>query len=203
MAARFDFDLDPVTFITVGAEGPPGHRTFFLQAAQGRQVVSLLIEKQQATALAEGIEQILSQLYEHVPEQVADLKPAEGDLALLTPLEPSFRVTQMGIGVDEERRLMVLVAQGGEPADEDDDEDDIDLDLEARDEGARPLAADGQPLPRARFTASYGQMLALAHHAVDVAEHGGRPRCPTCGEPMDPEGHFCPRRNGHHRLPEG
>lgn len=200
MASRFDFDLDPVSFITVGAEGPPGQRTFFLQAAQGRQVVSLLIEKQQATALAEGIEQLLAQVFEHVPEHVEDLMPAEGDLGLLVPIEPSFRVTQIGIGVDEARRMMVLVAQGGMPRDEDDD-DDLDLDL--GDEGERPLAADGQPLPRARFTASYGQMLAMAHHAVDVAEHGGRPRCPTCGEPMDPEGHFCPRRNGHHRLPEG
>jgi len=200
MPSRFDFDLDPVSFITVGAEGPPGHRTFFLQAAQGRQIVSLLIEKQQATALAEGIEQILAQLYEHVPEHVQDLSPAEGDLALLTPIVPRFRVTQMGIGVDEDRRLMVLVAQGGQPSD---DEDEDDLDLEAVEEAERPLAPDGQPVPRARFTATYAQMLALAHHAVDIAERGGRPRCPTCGEPMDPDGHFCPRRNGHHRLPDG
>lgn len=200
MAERFDFDLDPVSFITVGAEGPPGHRTFFLQAAQGRQVVSLLIEKQQATALAEGIEQILGQLQEQEPEHVTDLAPADGDLALLTPVVPSFRVVQMGIGVDERRRLMVLVAQGGMPGDDDEDDE---LDLEPDDEGAdRPRGPDGQPLPRARFTASYGQMLALARHAVDVAERGGRPRCPMCGEPMDPEGHFCPRRNGHHHLPE-
>lgn len=198
MAAPFDFDLDPVSFITVGAEGPPGRRTFFLQAAQGRQVVSLVIEKQQATALAEGIEQLLAQLHEQEPEHVAGLEPSGGDLALLTPIEPSFRVVQMGIGVDEARRLMVLVAQGGSVGD-DDEEPDLELGDEDDD---RPQGADGEPLPRARFTASYAQMLALARHAVDVAEHGGRPRCPMCGEPMDPEGHFCPRRNGHHRLPD-
>jgi hypothetical protein len=25
----------------------------------------------------------------------------------------------------------------------------------------------------------------------------GRPACPLCGNPMDPEGHSCPRTNGH------
>ena len=24
----------------------------------------------------------------------------------------------------------------------------------------------------------------------------GRPACPFCGQPLNPEGHFCPRRNG-------
>jgi hypothetical protein len=25
----------------------------------------------------------------------------------------------------------------------------------------------------------------------------GRPPCPLCGYPLDPEGHACPRTNGH------
>ena len=25
----------------------------------------------------------------------------------------------------------------------------------------------------------------------------GRPPCPLCGQPLDPEGHTCPRLNGH------
>ena len=25
----------------------------------------------------------------------------------------------------------------------------------------------------------------------------GRPPCPLCGNPLDPEGHICPRQNGH------
>jgi len=28
----------------------------------------------------------------------------------------------------------------------------------------------------------------------------GRPPCPLCGNPLDPEGHVCPRQNGHHRV---
>jgi uncharacterized repeat protein (TIGR03847 family) len=26
----------------------------------------------------------------------------------------------------------------------------------------------------------------------------GRPPCPLCGQPLDPTGHLCPRRNGHY-----
>jgi len=26
----------------------------------------------------------------------------------------------------------------------------------------------------------------------------GRPPCPLCGAPLDPQGHICPRRNGHY-----
>jgi uncharacterized repeat protein (TIGR03847 family) len=26
----------------------------------------------------------------------------------------------------------------------------------------------------------------------------GRPPCPLCGQPLDPQGHICPRRNGHY-----
>jgi uncharacterized repeat protein (TIGR03847 family) len=27
----------------------------------------------------------------------------------------------------------------------------------------------------------------------------GRPPCPLCGLPLDPDGHVCPRQNGYHR----
>jgi uncharacterized repeat protein (TIGR03847 family) len=27
----------------------------------------------------------------------------------------------------------------------------------------------------------------------------GRPPCPLCSLPLDPEGHICPRQNGHRR----
>jgi hypothetical protein len=36
----------------------------------------------------------------------------------------------------------------------------------------------------------------LCRWGMNVAAHG-RPTCPQCGEPMDPEGHFCPKKNGH------
>jgi uncharacterized repeat protein (TIGR03847 family) len=168
----FDFDLDPVSFITVDAEGPAGQRTFFLQAAQGSQVVSLVLEKSQAAALADALSQLLDSVAEEDPEHAADLEPLDTNMALLQPVAPAFRVIQMGVGVDEERHLIILVAQEGD---------------------------DASPGQRARFTASYAQMLTLARQALTVVNRG-RPICLLCGGPIDPDGHFCPRRNGHHHI---
>ena len=36
---------------------------------------------------------------------------------------------------------------------------------------------------------------AFVHRTVQVLA-AGRPPCPFCGEPLDPQGHLCPRRNG-------
>ena len=36
----------------------------------------------------------------------------------------------------------------------------------------------------------------LARWGADVATRG-RPICPQCGQPMEPEGPFCPKKNGH------
>jgi len=170
MARSFTFDLDPVSFLTIGAVGQPGDRTFFLQAAQQSEVVSLLIEKEQALALAAGIEQLFARLQESGVLPAEEVEPVHGNMGLLLPIDASFRVSQMGIGVDEDRSLVVLIA---EESGEDDD-------------------ASGQ---RARFTASYAQVAALAQQAIEVARQG-RPTCPLCGEPIDDAGHFCPRKNG-------
>ncbi|MGH2544054.1 MAG: DUF3090 family protein, partial [Ardenticatenaceae bacterium] len=48
----------------------------------------------------------------------------------------------------------------------------------------------------ARFWATRDQVAALGRHAWEIAGQG-RPLCPLCGEPMDADGHFCPRSNGH------
>lgn len=198
--ADYDFDLDPVTFITVGTIGPPGQRTFYLQAAQRKRVVSLIIEKEHAAALVMSIQRLLDAMGpEHggtgeagqagkaaapadvAPDAEAD-QPADdqesgsadarGAMDLLEPVEASFRVGQLGIGVDEERDMIVLVAE------------------EITDDEA------AEPGRKARFAANPGQMAALSRRAMAVVS-AGRPVCELCGEPMEPEGHFCPRRNGH------
>ena len=66
--ASYAFDLKPCSRLTVGAIGPAGQRTFYLQGIQGRQVVSLVIEKQQAQALAVGIDELLEEVEEQYPE---------------------------------------------------------------------------------------------------------------------------------------
>jgi len=174
------FDLNPITHITAGAVGEPGDRTFYIQARQGSQLVTLLCEKQQVAALALGVEQLLEQLADKDPKlaQTIDMV-LEVNMELEEPLDPAFRVGQMGLGYDEERNLLVLVAQELLPEDQ-----------------------DSSTASSARFWGTAAQMRTMAHHAQGVVA-SGRPTCPLCGAPIDPEGHFCPRRNGHTRnLPE-
>lgn len=173
------YDLNPVTHITAGAVGEPGQRTFYVQARQGSRMVTLLCEKQQVAALALGVEQLLEQLAQKDPERVGPSDQVlDLDMSLEEPLEPDFRVGQMGLGYDEDRNLIVLVAQ------------------ELLPEDADPATASS-----ARFWATAMQMRTMARQAANVVA-AGRPLCPLCGEPMDPENldaHFCPRRNGHQK----
>ncbi len=170
------FDLNPISHITAGAVGEPGQRVFYIQARQGSKLVTLVCEKQQVAALALGVEQLLEQLAEKDPDRLGPVDQIiEMDMSLEEPLEPAFRVGQMGLGFDEDRNLLVLVAQELLPED-----------------------ADPATASTARFWGTAVQMRTMAKHAQEVVA-AGRPLCPLCGAPMDAEGHFCPRKNGHSR----
>lgn len=168
-------DLNPVTHITADAIGEPGQRVFYIQARQGALIVTLLCEKEQVQALAIGIEQILAQVAHKDPNRVGPLDEVLAlDMSLAEPVEPLFRIGQMGLGYDEESNLLVLVMQELLPED-----------------------ADPESAAIARFWFTPLQARTLARHALEVVA-AGRPRCPLCGAPMGPEGeHFCPRKNGH------
>lgn len=104
--------LDPIDFVTVGTIGPKGQRVFYLQAGRGDHIVTLIIEKQQAQALSEAIDEILENLSERFPEIPGRAtNTSDYDMALREPINALFRVAQMGLGYDETRDLIVLVAQ--------------------------------------------------------------------------------------------
>ncbi|MFQ6057466.1 MAG: DUF3090 domain-containing protein [Anaerolineae bacterium] len=163
-------ELNPVSFITIGTVGPPGQRTFYLQASKGRALVSLIIEKEHAQALALALDQLVEQLGEPDPEESEAI--LEAGMELLEPIEPEFRVGQLGLGYDEANDLLVITA----------------LEL-----------TEAEEIPSmARFWATRAQMRALSRHAAKVCA-AGRPICVLCGSPIDPQGHFCPRKDGHQR----
>ena len=169
--AQLVYDLNPVTHITVGTVGPLGERVFYLQASQGTTLVTLKIEKEQAYHLAAGIDQLLQGL----AQGDTDLLEEESiyqDTRLHQPIEPEFIVGQIGLGYDEAQKLLILVAYQLPP----DPEEPEDIAI-------------------ARFWATPGQMRALSECAQDAVA-AGRPICPLCKEPIDPEGHFCPGGNG-------
>ena len=64
------------------------------------------------------------------------------------------------------------------------------------DEDEAPSSLDVAP-STARFHVTRSQVAYFVRHAIEVVM-AGRPACPLCGRPMDPEGHMCPKTNGHH-----
>jgi uncharacterized repeat protein (TIGR03847 family) len=98
-------ELSQADFITVDTIGPPGQRTFYLQAAQDDLVVTLIIEKEQAAAIAVAIGGALQQL--GVAEEEFDLS----GLDLIPPIEPLFRVGKLELGYDQERDMLVIAAE--------------------------------------------------------------------------------------------
>jgi uncharacterized repeat protein (TIGR03847 family) len=98
-------ELSHADFVTVDTIGPPGQRTFYLQAAQDDLVITLLIEKEQAAAIAVAIGGALQQL---------DAIDEEFDLSgldLIPPVEPLFRVGKLELGYDQERDMLVIAAE--------------------------------------------------------------------------------------------
>jgi uncharacterized repeat protein (TIGR03847 family) len=166
------FDLPAVQRLTVGTVGPVGKRTFYLQARQDDQLLTLKLEKQQVGALA----QLLSELLADLPA-VAGL-PVEQSLDLEEPVLPEWPVGTLRIDYDRDADQIVLVAE--EVGDDEDEEEETEQ------------ASGGI----ARLGATRAQIAALARKGAELVE-AGRPPCPLCGYPLDPEGHSCPRTNGH------
>jgi uncharacterized repeat protein (TIGR03847 family) len=151
-----EIELNPVDFITVGTIGPKGQRMFHLQAGKDKQLVSLIIEKEQAWALSEALRELIEDLDKRYPE--ASDVPAGTDLSamdmdLREPIEPLFRVAQMGLGYDEERNMVVLVAQ----------------ELVALEEGADPDLVDPGVV---RMWGSRIQMRALSQYTMEIVQQG-------------------------------
>jgi uncharacterized repeat protein (TIGR03847 family) len=64
--------------------------------------------------------------------------------------------------------------------------------IEVVDEEGDAVASGGL----ARLAVTRQQAAALAERGEELVT-AGRPRCPLCGSPLDPDGHACPKTNGH------
>jgi uncharacterized repeat protein (TIGR03847 family) len=169
-----EFEMKPVLKITTDAIGEPGQRVFYLQAKSEDQLLTLIVEKQQMQSLAIGVEQFLQDLQTSHPElPQASLDYIENEMFIEQPVEPVFRVGQLGLGYDEDADLLILVAR------------EIETEEEMEETGAI-----------ARFWCTRSQLRAMCTWGLELASRG-RPNCGNCGQPIDAEGHFCPKRNGH------
>jgi uncharacterized repeat protein (TIGR03847 family) len=114
-------------------------------------------------------------LADHLAGLLAELPEvraaAEDEAPLLEPVEPAWAVGSLGVGYDDERQRFVIVAES-------------------------VLEEEGAEAGSARFSITTAQAARFVETARALIR-AGRPLCPLCSQPKNPEGHVCPRSNGH------
>lgn len=157
---------------TVGAVGEPGAREFFFQAVDNEAQVEVKCEKQQAAALADQLTRLLADLPEPADAGSAETAPVEA----LESTGSMFVVGSISIGVDRTTNKIVVLF------------DELVLDP---DDELEPI--DHDPM-RLMVHLSHEQVLGFAAEAIRLSA-AGRPICRLCSQPIDPQGHACPRLN--------
>jgi uncharacterized repeat protein (TIGR03847 family) len=197
-------EYDPPDRFVVGTVGSPGQRTFFLQATGGGRTTSVALEKQQVAVLAERVDALLDEVLRRTggTAPVPAVAPAEliDNAPLDAPIVEDFRVGTMALAWEGEAERVLIEAQElvpdadvdpTEPAE--DDEEGAATRLER---GFTEAGDDGPDMLRVRLSGAAARAFVRRALAVVAA---GRPDCPFCGQPIDPEGHICPRANGYRR----
>jgi uncharacterized repeat protein (TIGR03847 family) len=179
----FIFD-GPDRFAT-GTIGEPGNRTFFLQARDGGRVVSVVLEKAQVAILAERLGRLLVELDRHGIAEDPPNANEPDDTPLDEPLNEAFRAGTLTLGWDGEAEKILIEARAQQPGADAEEEAEA-IEIEDDDE-------DGPDLLRVRLSADAART--FVERAFRVVR-AGRPPCPLCGNPLDPSGHICPRKNG-------
>ncbi len=166
------YDLPEADWVAVGVVGEPGNRTFYLQAGQGGETVTLKVEKTQVAALAGFITDMMADL----PETSRHDVEGAGSVALREPFDVAWAVGAIQLRYDNVSDRIVIIAE--EIGEVESGEADVD----------RAAATIGMSRAQAASFVAAGSDLVTA----------GRPLCALCGRPINPEGHSCPRTNGHH-----
>jgi uncharacterized repeat protein (TIGR03847 family) len=171
---QWNFD-HPDRFI-VGTIGAPGEREFYFQIRKANVLISLATEKSQASALAQRISTIIREVKKNASVNlIQSMRSDDGPLEL--PLESEFSVGAIGISFDPS---------------------DLEIEISFRsefDEGEDPVDA---ALPNVEVRLDLSQAMAFVVRTQALVA-GGRPLCPFCVSPIDPQGHLCPRANGYRR----
>jgi uncharacterized repeat protein (TIGR03847 family) len=180
----------------VGTVGEPGQRTFFLQAKDGPRVTSVALEKQQVAILAERIELLLDEALRRsggdaaipavAPAGVGDGRPLD------QPIVEEFRVGTITLSWDADDASVVIELF---PVTEESATESFDDEEAAEPDVAVEVEADEMVV--VKLDPAYARSFVRRAQSVVSA---GRPPCQFCGNPLDPEGHLCPRANGFKRI---
>jgi uncharacterized repeat protein (TIGR03847 family) len=153
------------------AIGEPGQRAFRLRIMSGSDSASLWLEKEQLAALTLAFRHLLEQTEERPSDEAP---PPPSDQAFPEPAQVDMKLGRLGIGYDEDLRMVTIFAYATDEA-----------------EDAPPTFA---------CQVNLKQCVTFAQRAEETI-NAGRPVCVLCGMPIEKEGHKCHRRNGHSSQP--
>jgi uncharacterized repeat protein (TIGR03847 family) len=189
-----------------GTVGEPGQRTFFLQAREGTRITSVALEKQQVSVLAERVDLLLDEALRRsggdvaipavAPVGIGDQEPLD------LPIVEEFRVGTITLSWDSDEGRVVIELfpvtdetvvmqsydeEGDGAPGESGGDDEVEIEVEV--EASEVLVVKLEP--------AYAR--AFVRRAMSVVSAGRAP-CQFCGNPIDPDGHLCPRANGFRRV---
>ncbi len=164
------YELDPADWVTAGAIGEPGRRTFYVQARKGHDLLALIVEKAQVQWLTQHAQDLLGRVGVVVTPDDLD---ADGQ-QLLEPVVPAWRAGALGLGMDDDGERFLLEA-----------EELVDDDEPGR---ARIVCSREQLVGLVAYAA-----FVVEAGARESCRFCGRPIDPVAG-------HVCPAANGHGPL---
>lgn len=178
-----------------GTVGQPGERTFFLQAREGNRLNSVAVEKQQVTVLAEHLERVLEEILRRTSGEVEvppAVERADDTSPLDAPISEDFRVGTITIAWDPSVSRLVIELFSNVDQTEEEPEEPVEPTSEDEDEAE----VEADECVVVKISPSYARDFIARAQALVAA---GRPSCPFCMQPMEAEGHICPRANGYRR----
>ena len=164
------YRLGAISHCSAEAIGVPGQRTFRLLLESGSASATIWMEKEHLQQLGTYIHEIIGSLSRDTRAVVGD--PPEPEWSGRA-VSIDFKIEKLALGHDSASNCFLVVAHA----------------VEEQEEDSATLS----------FWLTMSQGRELSKEALKVCA-AGRPQCFLCGQPINPDGHVCPRANGHSPL---
>jgi uncharacterized repeat protein (TIGR03847 family) len=128
-----------------------------------------------------AIVRFFESLYEKYPDLESELgKTSDQHMSIVPPVDPLFRIGDLNLIYDQEVDKVCVVAK--------------EIVFEQEDPATQMQAQEEARM--VNFWCTREQLSQFANWSVELVQKG-RPICPLCNQPIGPDGHLCPKKNGH------
>ena len=169
------YQLGSLSFIEPKTFGQPGQRTFNLIFESGDARCTVWLEKEQLFQLGIYLQEVVQSLSEENKGREGRRRESR---ASGQGVSLDFKAGQVLLSHDQESNSFRLLA----------------YEIEEQEGDKEPESVG--------FWIDVPQAETLSQEALRICA-AGRPRCILCGQPINPDGHNCPRANGHAVLETG